>query len=318
MPGARVDLSTSPCHSSISLPLDPSMVVEESLRETRSESLSNKTLTQLGCAYLSLFDTSEVAQKEFLQLIRQDPSSAAGYTGLGWSHLRLNSAAMSFRYNMGFTDPKAAPLTAINLFEKALDLDPDDTSANLGRAQAYVLLGRNEDAEVACRAALASCPDSGDTWDLLGNVLLRLRRYDEAIDAYERKIQTYTSKAVPILLSPLHKERRFDVMLTYQLVGDILLTLNRSREAIGHYQKALEIALDSPSLHQRLALAYYQSGEYVAYESERRILQEGCATADDLDDWCHYYEDLSYRISEYPANLELPFRVTNLLPSTFN
>jgi tetratricopeptide (TPR) repeat protein len=313
MTSSKGDPSNSPCHSSIFLPLDPLIAVESSARSVKSNPLSSEAHRELGSAYLSLFDSSEAAQQEFREVVRLDPSSSSGYTGLGWSYLDLNSLAMSFRtLGRHNSDSEIERYrVALSWFERALGLDPDDASAHLGRAQAYSLLGRNEDAEAACRAALASCPNSGEAWDLLGDVLVRLGRYNEAIDAYKAEIEISTNGTTLKSLSPLNNMGRFDVVILYRLVGNLLFTLNRTKEAIVHYEKGLAISEDSP-LHHHLALAYYQIGEYERYESHLEALRVGCSSKGNDGDWCRSYEDLIYRLSEYRTNPDMLFRVTNL------
>ena len=312
MTSSKGNPSNSQCHSSIFLPVDPLIAVGSSARSVSSNPLSSEAHRELGSAFLSLFDRSVAAQQEFREVVSLDPSCSAGYTGLGWSYLDLNSFPISRRLNRHNSDSDIERYrVALDWFERALGLDPDDASAHLGRAQAYSLLGRNEEAEDACRAALASCPNSGEAWDLLGNVLVRLGRYNEAIDAYKAEIEFSTTGTTLKSLSPLNNIGRVDVVILYRLVGDLLFDLNRTREAIAHYEKGLAIGDDSP-IHHRLALAYYQIGEYERYESHLEALRAGCSSPGNDGDWCHFYEDLIYRLSQYRFNPDMLFRVTNL------
>ena len=309
--------STSPCHSSVLLPLDPKTAAESAARAVRSNPLSAEAHQELGSAYLSMYDRSEVAEQEFRELVRLDPSSSAGYTGLGWSYLDLNSAAKSIRVNRHNSDSDVEHYRmALNWFDRALGLDPDDAGAHLGRAKAYALLGLNEDAEAACRAALASCPDSDQAWDLLGDVLVELRQYDKAIDAYEAEIEICTNGKTLESLSPLNNIGRIDsAIFLYEIVGDILFTLHRTGEAIAHYEKGLAISEEPSAFHHRLALAYYQVGEYARYESHLEALRAGCSSTGDIASWCHMYEDLVARLARYRSNSDTLFRVTNLDPA---
>jgi tetratricopeptide (TPR) repeat protein len=312
-PSTKDAAPDSPCRSSIFLPSHPLIAVQSSGTALRSSPQSAAAHEELGKAYLALFDSSELAQQEFREAVRLDPSSSAGYAGFGWSYLDLNSAAMTVGLNRHNSDRDVERYRlALDMFMAALRLDPDDASAHLGRAQAFYFLDRNEDAETACRAALASCPNSGETWDLLGDVLVKLRRYNEAVDAYEAEIEISSTGMPSKSLSPVNNRGRFDVFILYGLVGDILFTLHRSEEAIAHYEKALAIGGDSSLLHHRLALAYYQRGEYDRYESHLEVLRSSCSRTGDVAGSCHFYDDVVYRLSKYESNEDMLFRVTNL------
>jgi tetratricopeptide (TPR) repeat protein len=220
---------------------------------------------------------------------------------------------MSIRLNKHPNDSDVARYSvALNWFDRALSLDPNDAGAHLGRAQAYSLMGRNEDAVSACRAALTSCPNSGEAWDLLGDVLVELGRYSEAIDSYKAEIEISTTGITRESLSPLNNRGRFGLCFLYRLVGDLLFTLHRPTEAITHYERAMTISPDSSPFHHRLALAYYQLGEYERYEAHLEALRESCSSRGNDGDWCHYYRDIVDRVSLYRFNPDMLFSVTNL------
>jgi tetratricopeptide (TPR) repeat protein len=302
--------TNAPCQSSAVQLIDARREVERYARAVESNPLSPEAHRELGRAYLMAVDASDEAQREFCEALRLDPSSAAAYTGLGWSYLRLNSFAMCVRINMRFYDPDAQPRVALDFFDQALAIDPKDVEAHLGRAKAYSLLDFNEQAAAACRDALACCPESGEALDLLGEVLMKLRRYSEAIEAYDKEIEVCANGSSVQSLSPLRSRGRIEGIWLYVLVGDTLLDLQRNTEAIERYGQALTLADDRCVLHHRLALAYSKIGEYQKSQSHFEALQAGCSATADVAGWCHFYNDLVNRLGRDDPNM---LRVTNLM-----
>lgn len=97
-------------------------------------------------------------------------------------------------------------------------------------------------------------------------------------------------------------------------MGDLLLTLRRSREAIEHYEKAVAAGGRLPVFHHRLVLAYYQIGDQQTAESHLEALRIGSLSADDVAGWRGFYDDLVDRLSRYGSDPDMLFRVANLDP----
>jgi predicted O-linked N-acetylglucosamine transferase (SPINDLY family) len=134
------------------------------------------------------------------------------------------------------------PDQAIQMLERALERDPRHVRASVGLAIALGLLDRWEHAATACRAALAADPRHRDArnmlaiadirlwnlaeaeanvhellqdyprdaslWALLGNVLSKAGRSEEALDAFRQSLQIQPDAAIhsTMLLSSLYTD----------------------------------------------------------------------------------------------------------------
>jgi tetratricopeptide (TPR) repeat protein len=85
---------------------------------------------------------------------------------------------------------------AVQCFDTALDIQPDNPDALIKKAAALEKLGQIEKA-ITCYDRAIDLGDSGTTALLQkGGMLNRLARYDEALQCYERALQTQEKKAV--------------------------------------------------------------------------------------------------------------------------
>jgi tetratricopeptide (TPR) repeat protein len=124
-------------------------------------------------AHLSTAAGRIEAAREYLRLARErDPSYRGPYANAGWWYLERN------RHDQA----RAA-------FARALDLDPADAYAHLGRGLLAIQEKKWPAAEASLRQALARDEDCIEAWRALGQVLARRRAYAEAIGAYERSLK---------------------------------------------------------------------------------------------------------------------------------
>ena len=72
------------------------------------------------------------------------------------------------------------------LFKQALDLDSRNIAAHANLGVYYFDHGDYRTAETHLRQSLTICPTYAPSWNALGQVLLKLDRYEEAIDAYAK------------------------------------------------------------------------------------------------------------------------------------
>src|SRR5436853_1864958 len=132
MSSSKANQSNSRCHSSIFLPLDPLVAAKTFEQAVKSNPVSAEAHRELGSAYLALFDRSELAQHEFHEVVRLDPSSAAGYAGLGWSYVNSATTSLHRSLQRHYSESQLQLFTqAIDFFDRALSLDPHDASALL-------------------------------------------------------------------------------------------------------------------------------------------------------------------------------------------
>lgn len=86
------------------------------------------------------------------------------------------------------------PLPALELLEKLLAAQPEHADALVKRAVALEKLGRTDEALASCDRAIAVDGTLALAHLHKGGLLNRLRRYDEALDCYERALQAQEKK----------------------------------------------------------------------------------------------------------------------------
>ncbi|KAL2633095.1 hypothetical protein R1flu_004574 [Riccia fluitans] len=111
----------------------------------------------------------ENAEYLFTELIKEEPSSASVWSNRGSVRVSLG------KFQLAAED-----------FTKAIELAPDAPVPFLNRAISYEALGRYEEAIADCRTAIENDPEEFAAWYNLGNVEVRIKDYDSALQAYER------------------------------------------------------------------------------------------------------------------------------------
>jgi Flp pilus assembly protein TadD len=100
------------------------------------------------------------------------------------------------------------------------------------------------EAESVCRQILAAIPQNSDALSLLGLILARLGRYDDALEVSRRAIEIYPAGAA-----------------YYCRLGGILTELDRLEEAVATYRKGIAAQRDYVDLHNDLGNALKQLGD---------------------------------------------------------
>ncbi len=113
---------------------------------------------------------------------------------------------------------------AIDEYNKALEINPNDSHTWLYNGRALDNLGRYDEALAAYNKALEINPNFLLAWTNKGNVLLSLGRYEDAITAYNKALDIDPNDAV-----------------NWNEKGVSLSYLGRYDEALAAYNKALEI-----------------------------------------------------------------------------
>jgi len=111
---------------------------------------------------------------------------------------------------------------ALEIYDRAIRLNPRDCDLHINRAIALEQLGRAEEALASCDTALALQPGSAASYLIRGMALRRLRRVDEALVSYEKAIG----------LQPNWPEAHYNR-------GNLLLDIERFEEAVASYDAAL-------------------------------------------------------------------------------
>lgn len=144
-------------------------------------------------------------------------------------------------------------LRAIELFERALVLDPDFVLARVGLADAHLVraltgtdgvAGPAREAAIAIEQALDTDPSSGEAHAALG---LKLHFIDWNMDGSARALTRATE------LSPGYAT-------AHQWRGQLLAGMGRTDEGLAELDIAVELDLLSPAVNEGKALALYHSG----------------------------------------------------------
>jgi tetratricopeptide (TPR) repeat protein len=124
-------------------------------------------------------DEDERAVQVLEQAIKLDPNNAEAHLRLGMSYAALDRKPES--------DDEYKK--AIELFKKKVDDDPKDASAFFYLGEAYNFLHRDEDAARNYREATQLNEKDEEAWYQLGMVLIKLARYTEAVNAFQKALE---------------------------------------------------------------------------------------------------------------------------------
>ena len=124
-------------------------------------------------------DEDERAAQVLEQAVKLDPNNAEAHLRLGMSYAALDRKPES--------DDEYKK--AIELFKKKVDADPKDASAFFYLGEAYNFLHRDEDAARNYREATQLNEKDEEAWYQLGMVLIKLARYSEAVNAFQKALE---------------------------------------------------------------------------------------------------------------------------------
>lgn len=170
---------------------------------------------------------------------------------------RLDEAAALYKYVAkhfpGQPDPwrllglvafqKGDARSAVDLYDKAIKLDPANAQYRFDRARALKAQNRLEAALLAYDKAVALDPAHADAWSGRGNVLRDLGRPEEALDSYGRALQAQPTAAE-----------------TWTNRGAVLRDLERYGDALASYERALALTPGSPEGLYNRAIALLDQG----------------------------------------------------------
>ena len=195
---------------------------------TKSLSLeeSAPAYTLLGCAQLRLCMV-QPAQKNFSGALNVDPSYEEAY------------------YNLGLTYAENEPQRAIELFEKAVDLDPEYAVAHVELGWALRLLNKYPEAEYHLRRAIQLDDSNGWAHIYLGNTLWAQRDFSAAEECFKRSIEVWSDDSTPF----------WSLAIFYEYEG-------RPDDAKKLYLQALEIDPEDPVANNSFGKYLRDTGEF--------------------------------------------------------
>ena len=146
---------------------------------------------------------------------------------------------------------------AISHYESAARLEPSSPGPLLGLATVQWQTGHNARAENALKRALQLAPDNPTANFELGDVYIRMRRFEEAIPYLERNLALGSGN-----------------LAAHGDLGKAFAALGKNKEAIAELTKALP-SDDSGELYYQLYVLYKKEGE-------ARLAQESLAKSEEL------------------------------------
>jgi len=132
---------------------------------------------------------------------------------------------------------------AIEAYDKAIGLNPDEKTSYNNRAKAKTELGRHKEALIDADKAVRLDPNS-TTYNTRGAILFKLGLVKEAIDDYNRAI----------LIGP-------DFAETYSNRANASASLGRFKEAIDDYNEAIRLRPNYSEAYYNRALCWLDLGE---------------------------------------------------------
>lgn len=151
---------------------------------------------------------------------------------------------------------------AMASYRKALELDPASPGAAVGLGIAASAAGSPEEAARAFQAALVKFPDHVPGKLAYAVFLLRQAEAGAA----------ESLKALDLLQDVLKQDPN-SAEAHYQL-GSALLSQDRAKDALTHFNRAVEAGLDDKRVHFALARAYRRLGDAAAAQRETELFKQ--------------------------------------------
>lgn len=133
---------------------------------------------------------------------------------------------------------------AIEEYQEALRVHPNNTNALLNTGYCYLKMGRLDDAEHFFKRFLAIMPDVAKGYNNLGIVYFSKRDYEQAAQCYKKALE----------LEPGYGEAHFNLGNVYRAQG-------RVQEALREYEEAVRVKPELHDVRSMLVSLYMDAGE---------------------------------------------------------
>ena len=233
----------------------------DEMQKLRTAGLSRTTQAYMDAAW----EQSQTTPDPRLKLLQQelDQAEAEGRKhelATLWEEKAAasNSAFDWFQAGYYFDEINKEHATAIDCYDKAIELDPKDADTWNNKGNSLNSLGRDEEALTCLDKAIELDPKHASPWSNKGNSLHSLGRYEKALTCYEKAIEldpkcatAWNNKG-----SSLHNLSRYEEALTccdkaieldpkkamaWNNKGSSLHSLGRHEEALTCLDKAIEL-----------------------------------------------------------------------------
>jgi tetratricopeptide (TPR) repeat protein len=222
--------------------------------------------------HLQRFGDAERSLRSYLEM---NPSSASGYYLLGFVLHRENK-----------------PKDSLAMYTKAATITPPTGDDLKIVALDYELLNDNADAIRWLERSVAMAPNNKDAWYFLGRAYYTASRLPDSRKAFEEVLRLdpqdakaennlglifesggKTDDAIAAYRHAIawQKENAPSPEQPYLNLGSLLVTLDRTEEAISPLQKAAELASTNAQCHLRLGTAYLHLNRLV--EAQKELLE---------------------------------------------
>jgi len=233
------------------------------------------------------------AEEDVKKAIEVAPQSASGYIQMGNLRIRQNQ----------FGEAERA-------YQQALEHDPSSADALSGLMNTYLVQKQADKAVAAANAQIAKVPNNSAFYDLLGTVLLEVKKDLKGAEAALTKACELDKNNADALAKlgrvQVAKGSIDDAIATYQksaydnpresvfyiLLGTLYESKHDWEKAKQAYQKALDIKPDDPTASNNLAYVMLETGGNVDValslaQTARRAMPESPQAADTLG-WVFY------------------------------
>jgi tetratricopeptide (TPR) repeat protein len=203
------------------------------------------------------------AIQKYRSMIRLAPHLAAAYNNLG----RLYFNQHDYQH-------------AADTLAEGLRLNPEMTTASAMLGMSYVEIGEPNKAEAPLRAALEANPKDTLVQMALAKVLIRERKYDDAVDLLKRyTAQNPRDQEAWYLLGNTYLQLSEDSLtkinqidpnsvVAHEVTGEIDESMHNYDGALVEYKKAIDLAPDQAAPHMHMANAYWSISKWESARTE--------------------------------------------------
>jgi len=155
---------------------------------------------------------------------------------------------------------------AVRQYERVLRFHPYNFNAMLNAGFSCMEMGKTDEAERYFKKGLSILPDSPKAYNNLGCLYLKHKEYNRAIQCFKRAVSLARKKRYHAVTT--NTETKF--AQPHLNLGAAYIAQNRLGDAIGEYEKALQLDPGLETARKRLALLYQKTGNM---EKARQVIQ---------------------------------------------